>query len=163
MITSTRPVPEDFKPPQINDLLKRLARENPEATTFDVFPLFGDDPLRPSHLLLDAYLRAAAKLDADKVKPADLPAGRAILETPAAQWPRHLRAIVARVLFYWTWWFDPAESSGNISMRRYNDDGRRSALRPLVTALLRGAELTDDDYAALVDARAVGGQAGGDV
>jgi hypothetical protein len=164
MMTSTRPVPEDFRPPQIEDVMARLARaESPEATTYDAFPVFCDDPLRASHVLLDAYLRATQRFDASKVRPADVPAGRAILETPAADWPQHLRAIVARVLFYWTWCVEPAESFGKTRMWRYGDDGRRATLRPLATALLRGPELSDTDLADLIDARALPGQAGGDI
>jgi hypothetical protein len=163
-LTSNRPVPEDFAPPQLGHVLSRQGQKvEPESTGCDRFPIFADDPLRASHALLDAYLRAAADRDAHKLKPAELPAGRAILETAAAQWPGHLRAVIARVLYYWTWCVEPPKRLGKLRMWQYRDDGKRWALRPLVPALLRGAELTDEDYAALIDARGVDGEAGSDI
>jgi hypothetical protein len=164
IITSTRPVPEDFAPPQLQHVLScEKRKQKAEAIGYDDFPIFADDPLRDSHVPLDAYLRAAAKRDADKLKVTDLPAGRAILETAGAQWPLHLRAIVARVLYYWTWCVEPAEKFGKLRMWRYDDDGKRAALRPLAVALLRGTEITDADLGELVLCRDLPDHAGQDV
>src|SRR4051794_14523578 len=123
-MTSTRPVPEDYGPPQIRDVLERQRRkERPERAGYDGFPIYAEDPLWESHVRLDDYLREARGRGWDDVKPAAFTSGRAILETPAEQWGRHLRAALARVLFYWTHCVAPGEKWGDVTMWSYDDDG----------------------------------------
>jgi hypothetical protein len=58
-ISSTRPVPEGYAPAIVSDVLARQQRgEAPKYVTYDGFPLYVDDPLHDSHMLLDAHLRA---------------------------------------------------------------------------------------------------------
>ena len=167
-ITSNRPVPLDYNPPQIRHVVARLADgEKPQRVTYDEFPLYADDPLRDSHALLDAYFKeAGCGLAAWDAKPDTLAAGRAILATPKDQWGAHLRAALTRILFYWTHCVEE-EKHGvweGATMWRYDDDGRRNALRELVPALLRGdPPLTEAEMAEIVDARRAPGQAGSDV
>src|SRR5689334_14376528 len=101
MQTSSRPFPEDLEPTALRFVLdKRKSKAKPEQVTFDKFPIYADDPLRESHLLLDTYLREAGK-GAYDVKPAKLASGKALLELPADGRGTLARAILARLLHYW--------------------------------------------------------------
>src|SRR4051794_30630715 len=100
MMTSTRPVPENYNPEPLRDVLAwRKKKQKPQLVTYDGFPVHAEDPLRESYVLLHDYLKAVGRRDADKLKVAEVPEGRAILDTPQEQWGAHLRAAVARLLF----------------------------------------------------------------
>src|SRR5262245_39512127 len=104
-LSSTRPVPENYNPKLVRDLVARVKRkEKPQKTcASDGFPVYADDPLRESHLLLEDYFREAGRAKEPwRAKPAGLKTGRAILDTPTEQWPAHLRAGLARTLYWWT-------------------------------------------------------------
>jgi hypothetical protein len=168
MSSSTRPVPEDYCPPAIADVVaKQQRKQKPKAMGVDDFPIYADDPLRDSHLLLDKYLRDAAALaapaaaagaagaKANKVEFRRLAEG-AILTTAGNRWPNHLRAIVARLMFRWTHCVTPGEKFGSLRMWRYDFGEHLLPLGAMAAELLRrvGSHLSDDDFAFLVAARA---------
>ena len=69
MLTSTRPVPEDYSPLQLEHILSRQKNgEKPEAVTYGEFPVYADDVLRDAHIALHNYLVEAHALPTDKSK-----------------------------------------------------------------------------------------------
>jgi hypothetical protein len=165
ILTSTYPIPENYNPPPIRDVLARQKRgETAELVTVDKFPVYADDPLRESHILLNNYFIAAGD-GAYDAKPASLPAGKVILETPVETWPRHLAAALARVLFYWTHGVERTDTKiGSYVMWRYGSNSLAASLRSIVAAMLqRDPPMNEKDLVELIEARMIGGQVGSDV
>ncbi len=165
--TTTRPVPEDYNPRPLRELLAKQTRKlKPRLVTYDKFPIFDDDPLAESHELLDGYLREVDRRGgAFEVKPRDLLAEQKILATPLERWPNHLRAILARVLFLWTHIAKPTDLLGLEAWTYGNaGDPQLYGLRPLAVALIRcHPELTEQDLTDLVDSVHIEGRVGDNV
>jgi hypothetical protein len=169
MQTSSRPFPEGLEPAALRFVLdKRKAKAVPERMTFDNFPLYPDDPLRESHLLLDAYLREAGK-GAYDVKPATLATGKALLDLPADGRAALARAILARLLLYWMECAklsdDPAFKNLKFKMWRIEDDGSRSPIRPLCAAMRRKGplDMPEEGLIDWVEALCIDGQVGSSI
>src|SRR6187455_1631556 len=84
MLSTDHPLKDGFDPPALRFIKGSLSSgDRPIVMTFDGFPVFEDDPLRESHLLLDAYLRETAPhvRRGDNAKTAANPTGQAILNT----------------------------------------------------------------------------------
>jgi hypothetical protein len=165
--TTTRPVPEDFDPPVLRDVLKKQKRKvQPRLITCDKFPIYDDDPLAQSHELLDEYLRLVERRG-DNVKPREMIADQPILKTPLAQWPNHVRAILVRALFYWT---HAVKRTKILKLEAWTyggaDEQSLYPLSALANALFKAGEnlmLTEQDLVDFVDSFLIGGQVGGDV
>jgi hypothetical protein len=167
MQTSSRPFPEDLEPTALRFVLARSkAKAKPEKMTFDNFPLYADDPLRESHLLLDAYLREAGK-GAYDVKPAKLASGKALLDLPADARGTLARAILARLLHYWMncATLMKEQEFKSFTMWRIENDGSRAPIRPLCAAMRRKGPLDVPEQALLdwVEALCIDGQVGSSI
>ena len=167
--TTTRPVPEDFDPPLLRDVLaKQKRKEAPRTITYDKFPIFPDDPLLTSHELLDEYLRLVESRGGRfRIRPREMMADQPILRTPVSHWPDHVRAILVRVLFHWTHAVKPGKILG-LKAWTYGgpDVVSLSPLTHLTNALFKGgvaSKLQAEDLANFVDSMLIGGLVGTDV
>jgi hypothetical protein len=143
-LTTTRPVPEDYGPRAIKTILaRRVAKQKPAEMALGAFPVHADDPLREMHGLIDAYLREAGK-NAFDAKPAKLLAGLVLLQLPPDHKGMLVRAILARVLYYWIEAVQAVPDGlieGHIAWRYGDEDGWQAAIPPLGAALRKRGEI----------------------
>jgi hypothetical protein len=125
-----------------------------ECTGQDGFPVYADDPLRPSHLLLNEYLVEAKEINEWMIDPDKLPAGAKLLAGDPRIRGQAILAAAARIVWHWK----TPHWNSELSSWVYNEQ-RHHGLQPLLAILFQTEfELTAEEVIEL--AKVLGGPLG---